>query len=210
MLIHENRVLRETLARMIRSHPEFNLLAAVPEVGDIRSHVHDMGPGVVLLNCEGGQDALAARLEAARAELPDARVIVMGVQPNRLRLAELIEVGAGGFITRDASAAELFATISEVVAGAGVLPPALTATLFAEIRGPGTGDESWAQQSIPLTIRERQVVEYVERGMGNDAIAVQLDIATHTVKSHMHSVLAKLGLQSRLQLAVRTRPFGAG
>jgi two-component system nitrate/nitrite response regulator NarL len=211
VLIHENRLVRETLASGIRRHPEYNLLAALPDVGEIRSHVHDMGSGVVLLNCEGGQDALGARLAAARTELPDARVIVMEVQPNRVKLTELIQAGARGFITRDASAEELFTTISEVVAGEDVLPPALTALLFAEIRGRRTSDECVAQRPPefePLTSRERQVTECVERGMRNEAIALQLGIATHTVKSHMHNVLAKLGLHCRLQLAVRSRSFG--
>jgi two-component system nitrate/nitrite response regulator NarL len=211
VLIHEDRVLREALAGVIRGHPEYNLLAALPDVGQIRSHIHEMGSGVVLLNCEGGQDALGARLATAHTELPDARVIVMGLRPNQVRLAALIQAGARGFITRDAPAEDLFTTISEVVAGEGVLPPALTASFFTELRRPRSGDDCVTHRPPelePLTSRERQVTECVERGLRNEAIALQLGITTHTVKSHMKNVLAKLGLHSRLQLAVRSRSFG--
>jgi two-component system, NarL family, nitrate/nitrite response regulator NarL len=211
VLIHENRLLREMLASLIRKHPEFNLLAALTEVGAARRRLPDLGSGVVLLNCDGGQEALRVRLATAHADLPDAQVIVIGVQPNQMGITELIEVGARGFIMRDASAEDLFTTISEVVAGEGVLPPMLTASLFAEFRGPCPGDACVAQRPPRferLTIRERKVTECVERGMGNDAIAHQLGISTHTVKSHMSSVLAKIGLHSRLQLAASTRSLG--
>lgn len=211
VLIHENRLLRETLAGVIRTRPEYNLLAALTEVGEARRRLPDLGSGVVLLNSDGGQEALRARLATARTDLPDAHVILMGLQPGQLRLADLIQAGARGFITRDASAEDLFTTISEVVAGESVLPPALTASLFTEIRRHRTSDECLAPRPPevePLTSRERQVTECVERGMSNEAIALQLGIATHTVKSHMHSVLAKLGLHSRLQLAVRPQSHG--
>jgi two-component system nitrate/nitrite response regulator NarL len=234
VLIHENRLLRETLASVIRKHPEFNLMAALTDVGEIRSHVHDMGSGVVLLNCEGGQDALGAQLAAARTELPDARVIVTGVQPNRVRLAELIQVGAGGFTTRDASAEELFTTISEVMAGEGVLPPALTASLFTELRRPRSSDEcvadgaqvlpkalkttlftqivkntafganAQASEGARLTTREQQIIAGLTKGLSNKEIASRLNIAVHTVKSHVHNVLEKLALHSRLEVAAYT------
>jgi DNA-binding NarL/FixJ family response regulator len=144
-----------------------------------------------------------------RTEVPEARVIVMGILPLQEDVANFVQAGASGFIMKDASFDEFFATIRAVAGGAEVLPPALTNTLFSQIaRGTVSGNSASLLESVRLTGREREVVELLGEGLSNKEIAARLQIAVHTVKSHVHNVLEKLALRSRLEVAAYTHARG--
>ena len=122
----------------------------------------------------------------------------------------LPDAGASGFIMKDASFEDFFATIRAVAGGAEVLPQALTNSLFSQIaRNAGQGNKARILEAVRLTNRERQVVELLGEGLSNKEIATRLHIAIHTVKSHVHNVLEKLALRSRLEVAAFTHAGGA-
>jgi DNA-binding NarL/FixJ family response regulator len=103
---------------------------------------------------------------------------------------------------KEASFEDFFATIRAVAAGAEVLPTALTNSLFAQIaRNAGTTTKARMLESIRLTKREREVIDLLGEGLSNKEISTRMHIAVHTVKSHVHNVLEKLALHSRLEVA---------
>ncbi len=86
--------------------------------------------------------------------------------------------------------------------GTDVLPPALTGSLFSEIVNHAViGGRASLIDSVKLTRREREVVDLIAQGLSNKEIAQRLSIATFTVKSHVHNILEKLSLDTRLQIA---------
>ena len=90
-----------------------------------------------------------------------------------------------------------------------VLPPALTTSLFAQIvRNELVRDRIRVQHDVRLTARERDVVDLLSEGLSNKEISARLGIATHTVKSHVHNVLEKLALHSRLEVVAFTHNTG--
>jgi len=96
-----------------------------------------------------------------------------------------------------------------VAGGAEVLPPALTNSLFAQIASNAAkGSKSRVLDAVRLTNRERQVVGLLGEGLSNKEIATRLHIAVHTVKSHVHNVLEKLALRSRLEVAAFSHSGG--
>jgi DNA-binding NarL/FixJ family response regulator len=117
---------------------------------------------------------------------------------------------------KDASFEEFFGTIRAVAGGAEVLPRALTNSLFAQIAAHAVngGKTPRLLESVRLTGRERQVIDLLGEGLSNKEIAIRLHIAVHTVKSHVHNVLEKLSLHSRLEVAAfshaRGLPRGGG
>jgi DNA-binding NarL/FixJ family response regulator len=118
-----------------------------------------------------------------------------------------VRAGASGFIMKDASFEEFFATIRAVADGAEVLPLALTTSLFSQIVRnvpPASRQDSPVLNAVRLTARERQVVALLSEGLSNKEIAVWLGVAVHTVKSHVHNVLEKLALRSRLEVVAFT------
>jgi len=202
VLIDDNRLLREGLAAMIHSQPGFKVLAASADVEEALQKVREAKPDVVLLDF-GLVDHDSLSLTATvHEEVPAARVIVMGLLSVQEDVADFVRAGASGFIMKDASFEDFFSTIRAVAAGAEVLPAALTNSLFAQIaKNAARGNKTRILEAVRLTSRERQVVDLLGEGCSNKEIATRLHIAVHTVKSHVHNVLEKLALRSRLEVA---------
>lgn len=210
VLIDDNRLLREGLATMIHTQPGFKVLAASADVEEALQQVREARPDIVLLDF-GLEDHDSLSLTATvHGEVPAARVIVMGLLPLEEDVANYVRAGASGFIMKDASFEEFFATIRAVAGGAEILPPALTNSLFSQIvSNVSRVSKAEVLESVRLTNRERQVIALLGEGLSNKEIAIRLHIAVHTVKSHVHNVLDKLALHSRLEVVAFTHAGGA-
>ena len=210
VLIDDNRLLREGIAALIHTQPGFKVLAAFADVTEALKKVREAKPDIVLLDF-GLEDHDSVSLTATvHEEVPGARVIVMGLLPIQEDVADFVRAGASGFIMKDASFDDFFATIRAVAGGGEVLPPALTNTLFAQI-AKNLPVESRARtlEAVRLTNRERQVIDLLSEGLSNKELATRLHIAVHTVKSHVHNVLEKLALRSRLEVVAFTHGSGS-
>jgi DNA-binding NarL/FixJ family response regulator len=210
VLIEDNRLLREGIAALIHSQQGFRVLAASADVNEALQKVREAKPDVVLLDF-GLEDHDSLSLTATvHGEVPQARVIVMGLLPVQEDVANFVRAGASGFIMKDASFQDFFATIRAVAAGAEVLPPALTNSLFSQIaRNVAGSNSATVLEGVRLTSRERQVIDLLAEGLSNKEIAVRLNIAVHTVKSHVHNILEKLALHSRLEVAAFSHQRGS-
>jgi DNA-binding NarL/FixJ family response regulator len=209
VLIDDNRLLREGLAGLIRKQPDFRILAASADIEESLRKVREAKPRVVLLDF-GLEDHDSLRVTTTvRQEVPEARVIVMGLLPIQEDVAAFVRAGASGFIMKDASFDDFLRTIRTVAAGTDVLPPQLTGSLFSQITRQVTGHgRAQVLEGVRLTERERQVIDLIGEGLSNKEIAKRLHIAIHTVKSHVHNVLEKLALHTRLEVAAFTRSEG--
>ena len=203
LLIEDNRLLREGIADTLDAHGEFEVIA-LAEDGEALQQLKEAGksPDVVLLDL-GLEKANSLQLMALlKSELPDVRVVAMDILPEQADVVEFVEAGGSGFILKSASPQEYVDTIAAVARGEKVLPAVLTASLFTQIvesaleRGRGIPDSA-----IKLTSREKQIVDLIAEGLSNKEIAARVHIATQTVKSHVHNILEKLALSSRLQIA---------
>jgi DNA-binding NarL/FixJ family response regulator len=209
VLIEDNLMLREGLATLIRKQPGFKVLAASANVIQALKKVREVKPRIVLIDF-GLQNHDSLRLAATiHREAPDTRVIVMGLFPLQEDIADFVSAGASGFVMKDASLDEFIDTIRRVAEGIDVLPTKLTGSLFSQIAQRAVHDgRSRVLEAVKLTQRERQVVDLIGVGLSNKEIAAQLHIAIHTVKSHVHNVLEKLALHTRLEVAAYTRGGG--
>jgi DNA-binding NarL/FixJ family response regulator len=141
-------------------------------------------------------------VESVRKEAPESKVIVMDLLPAQEDVIGFIKAGANGFIVKDATIDDFIKTIRSVAEGADVVPPALTATLLSHIVDQAvTRSTAAVLEAVTMTNREREITGHIADGMSNKEIAQRLNIATYTVKSHVHNILEKLALHSRLQLA---------
>jgi DNA-binding NarL/FixJ family response regulator len=97
---------------------------------------------------------------------------------------------------------DFVATIRSVARGVRVLPPALAGTIFTHVaRNAARRDPAAVRDAVTMTPREQEVVALIGEGLSNKEIAERMQIALHTVKSHVHNVLEKLALRTRLQVA---------
>lgn len=209
VLIEDNRMLREGLASLIREQPGFTILAASANIIEALQKIREAKPRRVLVDF-GLENHDSLRLTATlHAEVPEARVIVMGLLPLHEDVADFVRAGASGFVMKDASFDDFVRTMRLVADGTDMLPTQLTGSLFTQIAQRAVvGGTSPVLEAVRLTQRERQVVELIGEGMSNKEIAARLHVAIHTVKSHVHNVLEKLALYTRLEVAAFTRGEG--
>ncbi|GEM_PF-122478 len=202
VIIDDNRLLLEGLVTLIDAQPGFRILMASTKVDEVIAMLKEVTADIVLLDI-GLEDHDSLTVTAmVRQECPSARVIVMGLLSGQDEVADHVRVGASGFIMKEASAEDLFSTIRSVAGGAEVLPPTLTNTLFTQIsQVPKPGSDTRRLEAVGLTARELEVVDLLGTGLSNKEIATRLNIAVHTVKSHVHNTLEKLALNSRLEVA---------
>lgn len=214
VLIDDNRLQREGLAALIHAQPGFCMLVASADVDEALEQVRDRQPNVVLLDLRLDDEDCLTLAATIRGELPEAHVIIMGLSPSQRDVAAYVSAGVAGFIMKDASLDDYLATVRNVAAGAHVLPEALTATIFDALTArphdviASVPTEVQSRRAVRLTNRERDVIDLLSEGLSNRDIAERLGIAVHTVKSHVHSVLEKLSLNSRLQVAAFTHALG--
>jgi DNA-binding NarL/FixJ family response regulator len=207
LLIEDNRLLREGIAAMLNNHNDFKVIAR-SEDGDAISQLKRLGlpPDIVLLDL-GLEKTNSLRLMAVlQEELPAAKIIAMDILPENIDLVEFVKAGGSGFILKNAPAKDWIETIKTVATGAKVLPPVLTQSLFTQIIELAIQDgKEIPAESIQFTNREREVVNLIVQGLSNKEIAESLHIATYTVKSHVHNILEKMALSTRLQIAAFVR-----
>jgi DNA-binding NarL/FixJ family response regulator len=138
---------------------------------------------------------------------------MMDMLPEEEDVIDFIKRGANGFIAKDAALDELTNTIRQVANGGDVVPPQLTGTLLSHIAKQASVLRNTPMMaSVRMTKREQQITDLIAEGLSNKEIAQRLNIATYTVKSHVHNILEKLALHSRLQIAAhahkKTPPKG--
>jgi two-component system nitrate/nitrite response regulator NarL len=199
-LIEDSRLVREALTEFLTRFPDTRVTAVATNGHD--RVLLEFTPDVVLLDLgleNGGSLRLAREV---LEDFPQARVVVMGLVPDCEELSALVHAGVSGFIMQDATLDVVLTTVRSVAAGLKVLPDQMTATFFSQI-----SREDWSNVGLEgddaahMTPREREVVHLVAEGLSNKAIGKRLGISTHTVKSHLHNIMKKLSLHSRLQVA---------
>jgi two-component system, NarL family, response regulator DevR len=209
VIIEDNRLLREGIAAMLRRQPDIEVLAAVSDPGALPVAGESPARLIVLLDVGLVDDdslAVCARLVASP---PAVRVVVMGMAALQDDVADFVHAGAVGFIMKDATSEEFVATIRHIAVGGQSLPRALTHSLFTQIMRDGDyASPEVVQESVRLTTREKEIIALLGEGLSNKEIAARLYIAIHTVKSHVHNILEKLSLNSRLEVAAFSRSPG--
>jgi DNA-binding NarL/FixJ family response regulator len=203
LVIDDNRLRRDRLAALLKTQPDFKVVAAAADASAAFLQVRDATPEVILMDAALARRDSRGVVERIRNMAPAARVIVMNMPPVQGDVIDCIQAGASGFIDRAATFDDLINTVRSVAAGADVVPSSLTGTLLSHIADQAVRPSPPTVVDARTTRREREVTQLIAAGLSNKEIAERLHIATHTVKSHVHRILEKLALHSRLQLAVR-------
>ncbi len=206
LLIEDNRLLREGIISIINEHDDLFVKTAHGTNETIFKKIEGYKPAIILIDL-GLRNQNSLRLvNNIKKKSPDIHIIAMDLIPTQDDVYEFVQTGVSGFILKDATVSEFVKTIRKVAKGEKVLPPPLTESLFTQIvtkaiNGQAGESSHNLLDAVRLTRRELQVVKFLSHGMTNKEIAKKLHISTYTVKSHVHNILEKLALHSRVQIA---------
>ena len=205
-IIDDSRLVREALTAMLNELTDVRVVASAAADP---AFLATTKPDVLLLDV-GLRDEDSLSVAAALKKVsPDAKIIVMDLIPVNEEIAEFVSAGVSGFVLKDATFDEFVKTIRSVAAGEIVLPARMTESLFSQIaKGAVVRDREEVLDDVRMTRREHEVIGLIGEGLSNKEIAQRLNIATHTVKSHVRNVMEKLALHTRLQIAAYSHEKG--
>jgi two-component system response regulator DegU len=202
LLIEDNRLLREGISEMLNDEEDIKTVSASSS-DEAFEKAKKLEPHVVLLDLGLRSQNSLKVVELIKKQYPKAEVVIMDLIPAHEEVVEFVKAGVSGFILKDATLDDFLHTIRSVVKGAKVLPPPLTGSLFSQIveHAIQGGKVDRLIDAVRMTIREQDVICLIAEGKSNKEIARKLNIAVYTVKSHVHNILEKLALHTRLELA---------
>jgi DNA-binding NarL/FixJ family response regulator len=187
LIADDHAVVRQGLRTFLDLQEDIEVVGEAADGASALAAAEALAPDVVVMDLVmPGMDGI----EAIRKLPEDVRAIVLSSFVDDDKLFPAVRAGAAGYLLKDVQPQELVAAIRTVHDGGSLLHPAVAARLLEEIAAD------------PLTPREREVLVLIGRGLANKVIARELGIAEKTVKAHVSSVLAKLGLTDRTQAAL--------
>jgi DNA-binding NarL/FixJ family response regulator len=184
----------------------------VGEAGDGREAVElsrSERPDVVLMDVRMPHVDGIEATRTITAELPDIRVLVLTTFDLDEYVYDALLAGASGFLLKDVGRDDLVAGVRVVAAGDALLAPSVTRRLLADFaRGRAQGKQDVRRDAVAaesvgsLTAREQDTLGLLARGLSNAAIAREMVVSEHTVKTHVGNVFMKLGLRDRVHAVI--------
>ena len=204
LMIDDHAVLRAGLRMIIESHMGMTVVGEAENRREALVAIAHMPPDIILLDLdlgdENGLDLLPELLTAA----PDARIILLtGLRDAEIQRRAILQ-GAMGLVSKQKAADTVIRAIEKVYAGEVWLDRAMIASILNDrITNGGAAEQpANAPQISKLTDREREVIQLIGEGIKNRQIAERLYISEATVRHHLTSIFAKLGVADRFELVI--------
>ena len=190
----DHPVVREALEGLLGGVEDISVVGTAADGREVVQLALDARPDVVLMDLEmpdvDGIDAIR-RLKDAGS---DARIVVLTTFSDRERILGALDAGALGYLLKDAEPDEIVRGVRAAAAGQSPLAPRAAQELISE--------RAETRTDVELSRREREVLELVAEGLPNKLIARRLEISERTVKAHLTSVFAQIGVTDRTQAAL--------
>ncbi|WP_169944874.1 response regulator transcription factor [Microbispora sp. H11081] len=205
VLVDDQALLRQGLRKLLEVEDGIEVVGEAADGHDALRVIGDRRPHVALVDMRmPGMNGveLIARLAAER---PEVAVVVLSTFDEDEFIFGALRGGATGYLLKDCSPEELVSAVHRASRGETVLGSPVAARLVSELRHLPVGTVAFRGQEL-LSAREVEVARMVAAGATTREIAAHLLITEGTVKNHVSSVLRKLGLRDRIQLALHLRP----
>jgi DNA-binding NarL/FixJ family response regulator len=204
LIVDDDPLVRAGLVMMLGGAPDITVVGEAKDGTEVLPMVDRHSPDVVLMDIRmPALDGLSAT-EALRARDSAPEVIILTTFDADVHVLRALRAGAAGFLLKDTPPGEIVAAIRQVAQGLPVLSPAVTRRLINHVAETDHDQRGvLARRRLDqLSDREREVAVAVGQGKSNAEIARELFLSVPTVKTHVSSVLTKLGMNNRVQIAL--------
>jgi DNA-binding NarL/FixJ family response regulator len=199
MIVSAIRLYREGLERTLAENEHIHIVGTAASAFEVLSNLSAIKPDVILLDVAAGNSA--ATIQKILEQAPNTQVVALSVPDNDSELIAYAEAGVSGFVTRDGSVDELIASIKAAAAGELQCSPKVAGLLIKRVATLATKHHKDGLVTS-LTRRELNIFKLIGQGYCNKEIARALHIEIATVKNHVHSILKKLQVNRRAEVAM--------
>lgn len=203
LVVDDQQLVRRGFAMVLGHEDDIEVVAEAGNGLEAIAAAREHQPDVVLMDIRMPElDGLEATARILGEGGGETRIIILTTFDPDEYVYRALQAGASGFVLKDIPPEELVAAVRTVAAGGAMLAPVITRRLISRFARQLGTESDLAERLDRLTAREREVLVAIADGKSNAEIAAALFIGATTVKSHVSSVLAKLGLRDRAQAVV--------
>jgi DNA-binding NarL/FixJ family response regulator len=200
-LLDDHEVVRRGVRDLLNDEPDITVVGEAATVEQALVRVPALRPQVAVLDVRLPDGDGVTVCRELRSSMPDLACLMLTSFDDEEALLDSIMAGASGYVLKQIQGSDLVSAVRTVARGQSLLDPSATTKLMARLRGGPQQEEE--PDALPgLTEREREILALIGEGLTNRQIGQRLYLAEKTVKNHISRLLAKLGVERRIQAAV--------
>jgi two-component system response regulator DevR len=201
-LLDDHEVVRRGVRDLLNDEPDITVIGEAGTVEQALVRVPALRPQVAVLDVRLPDGDGVSVCRELRSRMPELACLMLTSFDDEEALLDSIMAGASGYVLKQIQGSDLVSAVRTVARGQSLLDPSATTKLMARLRGEQT-KEPEPDDGLPnLTDREREILALIGEGLTNRQIGQRLYLAEKTVKNHISRLLAKLGVERRIQAAV--------
>ncbi|PKV83150.1 response regulator transcription factor [Streptomyces sp. TLI_146] len=201
-LLDDHEVVRRGLADLLDAEPDIRVVGDAGNVDQALARGPALRPDVAVLDVRLPDGNGIAVCRELRDQMPELACLMLTSFDDEEALLDAIMAGASGYVLKQIKGSDLVSAVRTVASGQSMLDPATTARLMRSLRADPAESPAVPSELASLSPRERDILALIGDGLTNREIGKKLYLSEKTVKNHISRLLAKLGVQRRVQAAV--------
>ncbi|MFF7969891.1 response regulator [Streptomyces sp. NPDC007905] len=201
-LLDDHEVVRRGLADLLDAEPDISVVGDADTAEHALARGPALRPDVAVLDVRLPDGDGISVCRELRSRMPRLACLMLTSFDDEDALLDAIMAGAAGYVLKQINGSDLVSAVRTVASGQSMLDPATTARLMHSLRADPAGPPSLPPELAGLSPRERDILALIGDGLTNREIGKKLYLSEKTVKNHISRLLAKLGVQRRVQAAV--------
>ncbi|MFF9208851.1 MULTISPECIES: response regulator [unclassified Streptomyces] len=201
-LLDDHEVVRRGLTDLLDAEPDITVVGDAANADHALARAPAVRPDVAVLDVRLPDGDGITVCRELRSRMPDLNVLMLTSFDDEDALLDAIMAGASGYVLKQIRGSDLVSAVRTVASGASMLDPATTARLMRSLRAEPAEVADVPPELAGLSPRERDILALIGDGLTNREIGKRMYLSEKTVKNHISRLLAKLGVQRRVQAAV--------
>ncbi|MEV4090525.1 response regulator transcription factor [Nonomuraea fuscirosea] len=202
LIADDDHLMRAGLIELLTADPGIEITGQAATGREAVERAGRLTPDVVLMDVRMPDlDGIAATRQLSRTA-PDVKILILTTFEQDDYIFGALRAGASGFLLKRARPEELIAAVHTVAAGDSLLSPSVTRRVIDRLAQQPVPDLAGQSRLSTLTVRERETLELIVKGLSNREIAATLVVEESTTRTHVKRILMKLGLRDRVQAVI--------
>jgi two-component system, NarL family, response regulator DevR len=208
LIVEDHPMVTEGLSSLLQDYPDLTIVGSAASVADVVAMTGEISPDVAVIDFHLPDGTGADVADHIRTRSPSTAIVFFSVDGSDGRLLAAIEAGASNYLLKSATGTEIINAIRSAARGETLIPAETITGVLTRERQSARQHARHAEALGRLTIREQEILALMIQGADNRTVAERLGIRYATVRTHVRSILDKLGAHSQLEAVAKATQWG--